>query len=96
MTKRPWRSKPTKLPRTSKLQITCPGQCVSVDQMEVREEGFIAQLKGKLTKVTFTSLTQCLWTNLVVYPTRIYNALSPLLKLWKENWLLKRMHGLWE
>ena len=57
MTKRPWRSKPTKLPRTSKLQITCPGQCVSVDQMEVREEGFIAQLKGKLTKQRYKYAT---------------------------------------
>ena len=49
MTKRPWRTKPPKQPRGKSFTITSSGQCASVDQMEVREERFIAQLKGKLT-----------------------------------------------
>ena len=57
MTKRPWRSKPSKLPNSTSIKITRPGQCVSVDQMEVREEGFIAQLKGKLTKQRYKYAT---------------------------------------
>ena len=57
MTKRPWRSKPLKLPRSTKMPIANPGQCVSIDQMEVREEGFIAQLKGKLTKQRYKYAT---------------------------------------
>ena len=50
MTKRHWRSKPSKQPRGKLVTIQCPGQCVSVDQMEICEEVFIAQLKGNLTK----------------------------------------------
>ena len=42
MTKRPWRSKPSKLPKDKSIIIVRPGQCISVDQMEIREEGFIA------------------------------------------------------
>ena len=57
MTKRPWRSKPSKLSKGKLIQITKPGQCISVDQMEVREEGLIAQLKGKLTRQRYKYAT---------------------------------------
>ena len=50
MTKRPWRTKPSKLPKSKLVTISKPEQCVSVDQMEVREEGFITRLKGRRTK----------------------------------------------
>jgi hypothetical protein len=47
-TRRAWR---TKAAQKRKLQIaTRPGQCVSVDQMESPTPGFIAQMKGALTK----------------------------------------------
>ena len=46
-----------KEPNRTKFGVFCPGQCISVDQMEVREEGFIAQLKGKLTKQRYKYAT---------------------------------------
>ena len=57
MTKGAWRSKSSKLPKTTRVPITRPGQCVSVDQTEVQEEGFIAQLKGKFTKQRYKYAT---------------------------------------
>ena len=42
--------KTPKLPKATRVPRTRPGRYVSVDQMEFWEEGFIAQLKGKLTK----------------------------------------------
>jgi transposase InsO family protein len=46
-TRRPWR---TKTKNRTIRQASKPGECVSVDQMESRAVGFVAQLKGRLTK----------------------------------------------
>jgi hypothetical protein len=47
MTKVPWQ---TKSNTKSKVhEATYPGECVSVDQMESTQAGFVAQLKGHLT-----------------------------------------------
>jgi hypothetical protein len=45
-TKKPWRTKsePSKTPE----EAACPGQCVSVDQIESSTAGFIGQLKGAI------------------------------------------------
>jgi hypothetical protein len=49
MTKIPWRGKETK--SSHKVFVaTKPGECVSVVQMTSTKLGFVAQLKGKLTK----------------------------------------------
>jgi hypothetical protein len=48
LTRQPWRHKGQDKQRHAKT-ITQPGQCVSVDQLESTQVGFIAQLKGKLT-----------------------------------------------
>jgi hypothetical protein len=48
LTRTPWRTKGTPIKGPAKA-ITQPGQCVSVDQLESRTPGFIAQLKGILT-----------------------------------------------
>ena len=41
-----------------RLKITTkPGQCASVDQLESRLPGFIAQLKGKLTNKRYNTAT---------------------------------------
>jgi hypothetical protein len=45
-TRRPWR---TKAKNRRINTATAPGECVSVDQMESRAVGFVAQLKGRLT-----------------------------------------------
>ena len=47
MTKHPWR---TKVQPRRVIPTTRPGQCVSVDKMESTTLGFVAQLKGRLTK----------------------------------------------
>jgi hypothetical protein len=49
MTKIPWRGKETKSSHDV-FVATKPGECVSVGQMTSTELGFVAQLKGKLTK----------------------------------------------
>ena len=49
MTKKPWRSKGSANKRSVNV-ATKSGECVSVDQMESSSFGFVAQLKGKLTK----------------------------------------------
>jgi hypothetical protein len=49
MTKIPWRGKETKSSHEV-FVATKPGECVSIDQMTSTELGFVAQLKGKLTK----------------------------------------------
>ena len=47
LTKRPWRARN----QANKIfQATAPGQCVSADQMESTTAGFIAQMKGRITK----------------------------------------------
>jgi hypothetical protein len=54
MTKVPWRG------REASLEVfvaTKAGQCVSVDQLISTQMGFIAQLKGTLTKKCYTAAT---------------------------------------
>jgi hypothetical protein len=46
-TRKPWR---TKAKNRNIKAVTSPGECVSVDQLESRAVGFVAQLKGRLTK----------------------------------------------
>jgi hypothetical protein len=38
-------------------QATRPGECVSVDQLQSMQAGFIAQLKGRLTTRRYTAAT---------------------------------------
>eukprot|EP00957_Ditylum_brightwellii_P036832 2789188-Ditylum_brightwellii.AAC.1 len=47
MAKQPWQ---TKAQPNNIHPVMAPGQCVSVDQLEISMQGFIAQLKGALTK----------------------------------------------
>ena len=57
-TRRPWRIKPKKEDKVSKLRTaTSPGQCVSVDQLESPAPGLIAQMKGWLTKKRYRVAT---------------------------------------
>jgi hypothetical protein len=57
-TRRPWRTKPKKDSQESKLRTaTEPGQCISVDQLESRTSGLIAQVKGWLTKKRYQAAT---------------------------------------
>jgi hypothetical protein len=54
MTKVPWKGQET----SSKVFVAAKaGQCVSVDQMISMQVGFIAQLKGTLTKKRYTAAT---------------------------------------
>jgi hypothetical protein len=54
MTKVPWKGQDT----SSKVFVAMKeGQCVSVDQMSLSQVGFIAQLKGSLTKKHYTAAT---------------------------------------
>mmetsp|Transcript_109 Transcript_109/g.216 ORF Transcript_109/g.216 Transcript_109/m.216 type:complete len:135 (+) Transcript_109:261-665(+) len=55
MTKRPWRTKGKQQQKIS--TVTAPGACVSVDQLESASAGFIAQLKGKLTRQRYRAAT---------------------------------------
>ena len=52
--RRPWR---TKGKQTRIKPVNVPGQCISVDQMESSLEGFVAQLKGKLTTRRYVGAT---------------------------------------
>jgi hypothetical protein len=54
MTKVPWRGRETSL---EVFVATKAGQCVSVDQLVSTQVGFIAQLKGTLTKKGYTAAT---------------------------------------
>jgi hypothetical protein len=49
MTKCPWRTK-TQEDKSKIKSVTRPGDCISVDQMELLTPGFVSQLKGALTK----------------------------------------------
>jgi hypothetical protein len=56
MTKRRWRTKGGQ--NKSKLcSVTNPGDCVAVDQLESNTQGFLAQLKGTLTKKRYGAAT---------------------------------------
>jgi hypothetical protein len=52
-TKRPWRTKASPS-QVKPVVVTGPGDCVSVDQLESSTPGFVAQLKGILTKRIYT------------------------------------------
>ena len=56
MTRKPWRSKaaPSKIKPTIVEQ---PGNCISVDQMESSMPGFMAQMKGRLTRRRYNYAT---------------------------------------
>jgi hypothetical protein len=54
MTKVPWKGQETS---SEVFVATKAGQCVSVDQMISMQVGFIAQLKGTLTKKRYTAAT---------------------------------------
>jgi GAG-pre-integrase domain len=56
MTRRPWRMKPS-LHKTKPVQVTKPGVVVSVDQLESPVPGFVAQMKGKLTRQRYRAAT---------------------------------------
>jgi hypothetical protein len=56
MTKVPWRGKEGASDHTV-FVATAPGQIVSVNQMISTQVGFIAQLKGALTKKQYTAAT---------------------------------------
>lgn len=49
MTKVPWRTKGGPSSLGNVVKCSEPGQCVSVDKLESRTPGFIAQLEGRLT-----------------------------------------------
>ncbi len=55
MTKVPWQTRAT--PSKHVFIASAPGKCMSVDQLQSTQVGFIAQLKGKLTKQRFTAAT---------------------------------------
>lgn len=55
-TKRPWRTKTSKA-KADLENITKPGQCVSVDQLESTVPGLVAQLKGIPTKKRYGAAT---------------------------------------
>ena len=57
MTKVPWRSKGHQSSINDITECTAPGQCVSIDQLESSTPGFIAQLKGRLTKDRYQAAT---------------------------------------
>ena len=56
MTKKPWRVKGD-ANRKNIHPVQNPGDCISVDTMESRTPGFIAQLKGRLTKRRYKHAT---------------------------------------
>jgi hypothetical protein len=56
MRERPWRTKG--IQNKNKIRVaTSPGDCISVDQLESPTPGFIAQLKGRLTKKRYGAAT---------------------------------------
>jgi hypothetical protein len=56
MTKQPWRTKAQQ--DNSKIKsVTRPGDCLSIDQLESPTPGFVAQLKGALTKKQYRAAT---------------------------------------
>ena len=53
-TRKPWRTKGA-VNKIPKLQITGPGDCISVDKLESTTPGLIAQLKGIPTRARYNS-----------------------------------------
>ena len=56
MTKKPWQTK-TPGSNVKPRTVTAPGHCVSIDQLESPQPGFIAQLKGALTRQRYQAAT---------------------------------------
>ncbi len=57
-TRRTWRTKPKLGQQGGKLRTAMePGQCISVDQLESKTPGLIAQIKGWLTKKRYRVVT---------------------------------------
>lgn len=63
-TKKPWRSKVEvqKTPRN----VTKPGECVEVDQLESTTSGFVGQLKGAILTTIGYKYATVLWKCLVI------------------------------
>ena len=55
-TRRPWRYKTKKIHEKVE-ELTRPGQCVSVDQLESTTPGLVAQMKGTPTKARYKAAT---------------------------------------
>jgi hypothetical protein len=56
MMKRPWQTKSAQ--NKGRLRtVQVPGECISVDQLESPLPGFVAQLKGKLTRKRYKAAT---------------------------------------
>lgn len=56
MTRKPWRTS-KKISGIKPTPIHRPGDCVSIDQMESSVSGFVAQLKGQLTRRRYSVTT---------------------------------------
>ena len=56
MTRKPWRVKGKKNKRRLR-QVNVPGMCISVDQLESRNSGYIGVLRGFMTKQRYTCAT---------------------------------------
>jgi hypothetical protein len=56
MAKKPWRTK-SEASKVNTVVVTGPGDFLSVDQLESSTQGFVAQLKGILTKRRYTCAT---------------------------------------
>ena len=56
-TRKPWRYKPSSQELSRQRIITSPGQCVSVDQMVSSTPGYVAQLRGRATKLRYRVAT---------------------------------------
>jgi hypothetical protein len=54
--RRPWRTKSAQNKGNLRI-VQAPGECVSVDQLESQLPGFVAQLKGKLTRKRYKAAT---------------------------------------
>jgi hypothetical protein len=55
--RRKWRVKPTTKQQENIENITQPGQCVLVDQLESTTLGFFGQMKGRLTTAKYRAAT---------------------------------------
>jgi hypothetical protein len=57
MTKVPWHTKDQRDDDHSVFAATKPGECVSIDHMQLTEPGFYGQAKGALTKTCYRNAT---------------------------------------
>jgi hypothetical protein len=56
-TKVPWQTKASSNNGNSVFAATKPGECVSIDHMQLTEPGFNGQAKGALTKTRYKNVT---------------------------------------